>query len=64
MLTSIHQLQYYMRFKHNFQGDFCNNNTPNTQFSDYSIIVNTDTCNLYGTHWIAIKVFRNIFALF
>jgi hypothetical protein len=57
MVTSTQQLQYYMRFKHNFIGVFCNDNIPNTRFSDYSFIVNTDTCNLYGTHWIAIKVF-------
>jgi hypothetical protein len=57
MVTTTQQLQYYMRFKPNFLEVFCNNHISDTHLLNYSFIVNTDTCNLNGTHWVAIKVF-------
>ena len=52
-MTSTDELQHWMRFMPGFAGVFARDETPHL-FDGQSMIVNTDTSNLGGTHWLAI----------
>lgn len=54
-----------MRKDNNFNGVFARNDLPiPINNNDESIIVNTDTSNLPGKHWIAIKKINNRYIYF
>ena len=59
-MTSSQQLIHWMRFDVSFQGVFSLDTMPAMpRLKTYGFIVNTQTQNLPGQHWIAVRVFHD-----
>lgn len=55
MVTTTRDLETMMRFNDDFLGVFSKDNIPIMENKNQCAIINSDTGNLGGTHWIAIK---------
>lgn len=55
-MTSSLQLQYWCRKLNNFRGVYALDELPQLPLGFHNLIVNTDTRNLSGTHWLAIRI--------